>query len=372
MDKDELLKKRAELAQEYRKVTEAARAEKRSLADDEAAKLDGLKDQIEKVNEEIRAWEKEEERMSYLKDFPVVAPKKKEEGEFRSILEAMRENRAITVSGTGATNVIGEIVKQIQAKKPLLGMARTFYGPNASTNIPIWSPTVANPSYAAEGKTDVASDTTAALGVKALTPYSYISVLPVSSMALKLSGASLETELPTIFGDAFGQAMHAGLLSGAGTTGLMTGLFLDAAIPAANDIDCAASGAPKMADLVGLALKVQDYVDDAVIILNPAIYSAIMGDTTVGTDVYKEELARGKTVEGVKVILTSGAPSATTVGSIVAVAGSMRYYGLAIAESMEIVPIRKPGDANTYFQAEMFFNGAPIIGANFFALKAIA
>jgi len=372
MDKSKLIEKRSALADEYRKIVEGAKAEKRNLNADEVEKLDGMKAEIEQLNDQVKAFEKDEELRSFIKDVPVIekADSKELKNAFEEIRSAMQEKRAITVNGTGAYNVVSEIVKVIQAKRPLVNMVRTFYGPNASTNIPVLNPSMAVPAYAAEGEPSVGSDSTAVLGVKSLTPYSFVSVLPVSSHALHMSGADLESDLPNIFADAFGRAIHAGILQGAGTTGNFTGLFLDGAIASANEIAVDAAGYPDMADLVELALKVQDYVDDGVIIMNPVFYSQIMADTTAGTDVYKEELARGKTIEGVKVILTSGAPTAYTSDATVAVAGPMSSYGLAIANELHIEPIKKVGDTNTYFQAEMFLNGSPIIDANFFCLKS--
>jgi len=378
MNKEKLIEKRSQLADDYKKIVEQAKTEERNLAKDEVEKLDSMKGEIENLNEQIKSFEKDEELRSFIQNVPTVnkGDEKSEKRELKDSLgeirSALQEKRAITVNGTGAYNVVSQVVKEIQARKPLTNMVKTFYGPNASTNIPVFSPSLATPAYSAEGNDSVTPDSTATLSVKSLTPYSFVSVLPVSSNALAMSGADLEAELPSIFAEAFGRAMHNGILTGAGTSGNFTGLFLDSAIPAANDIDCNSSGTVEMADLVGLALKIQDYVDDGVIVMNPTIYSTVMGDTTAGTDVYKEELARGKTIEGVKVVLTSGAPSTTSAGDVVAVAGPMSSYGLAIANSLEITPIKMKGDTNTYFQAEMFLNGAPILGANFFALKAIA
>lgn len=373
MDKQKLIEKRSQVADDYKKIVEGAKAEQRSLNAEEVEKLDGMKGEIENLTEQIKAFEKDEELRNYIQNVPTVNKGKDEKPENRNVYgemrSAMQEKRAITINGAGAYNVVSNIVKEIQAKKPLTKMVQTFYGPNASTNIPVFSPSLATPAYASEGKTDVSSDSTATLGVKSLTPYSFVSVLPVSSNALHMSGADLESQLPSIFAEAFGRAIHNGILQGDGTTGNFTGLFTDGAVASGNVIDTDGVGDLVMADLVKLALKIQDYVDDGVIVMNSSIYSTVMGDTTAGTDVYKEELARGKTIEGVKVVLTSAAPSTAAAGDLVAVAGPMSSYGLAIANSLEITPIKVKGDTNTYFQAEMFLNGAPIIDANFFALQ---
>jgi HK97 family phage major capsid protein len=180
---------------------------------------------------------------------------------------------------------------------------------------------------------------------------------------------NFDSELPAIFADAFAQAFHRGILTGDGTGLNFTGLF--GAIPAANQVVCGATGNPKIADLVKLALTVQDLTDSGVIVISPSIYAGILADTTVGVaDVYKEELIRNKTIENVQVILTSAAPSDTTSDEIVAVAGRLDNYGLGMASEINIRPIEKVGDTNTYFQASIFANGIPIVPKNFYGLAA--
>ena len=47
-------------------------------------------------------------------------------------------------------------------------------------------------------------------------------------------------------------------------------------------------------------------------------------------------------------------------------------YAIGIAANLEITPIRKPGDTNTYFQCCMGMDGKPIVAANVYGLKAIS
>ena len=155
--------------------------------------------------------------------------------------------------------------------------------------------------------------------VKNITPYAYVSVLPVSTETLILGNVDLESELLVIFADAFAQNFHAGVLTGDGTGLNFKGLFTD--ILTSNKVECEAVGVPKVADLISLALQIKDF-DDSAIVINLSIYAQILADTTVGVaDVDKEELIRNKTIEGVNVILTGTAPSPISSGSTVAVAG---------------------------------------------------
>jgi HK97 family phage major capsid protein len=333
-----------------------------------------IKDEIvNAVKTEVLDAIKAEKRSLEQASLSASAPKT--EGvatEVRELAEAIREKRSISLAGTGISNVVAQMTKLAAAKMPLLGKVKYFYGRDASTNIPVWAPSLAVPSNYDEGATGVSSDSTAVLGVTSITPYSYISVLPITNEALLLTGSNLEAELPGIFAEAFAKAMHAGICTGSGTGRNMQGLFTASVIPAANLVACAAAGAPKMADLVSLALKVADYYDDGAIVMNSAIYSAVMADTTDGIQMYKQELAANKTIEGVKVILTSYAPSATTADALVAVGGNFADYAIGMANALEIQPMKKVGDNVTYFQAVAYFNGKPILADNFFALKAIS
>jgi HK97 family phage major capsid protein len=321
-------------------------------------------DDAKKKFEELRAQKAEIEKAIALENAPI----EKREIKTADIQNALIEKRAITMNGTGAINQIKELAKELRAKTPILERVRYFYGPNASTNIPVLSPGLATPAVAAEGAVSIPVDSTAALGNKSLTPYAFVSILPISLEALTMGTVNFDSELSGIFADAFAQAFHNGILTGTGAGGNFTGLF--GSVPVANQIVTGTVAGVKVADLVSLALTVEDLTDNGAIVLSPSVYATILADATTGVaDVYKEELIRNKTIENVKVILTSAAPSALTGGSIIAVAGRLDDYALAMASEINIDPIKKAGDTNTYFQASVFANGAPIIPKNFYALK---
>jgi HK97 family phage major capsid protein len=313
--------------------------------------------------EELRSQKTEIEKLIAQEN----APQQERSATTADIQKALIEKRAITLNGTGAINQIKELAKELQAKTPVLQRVRYFYSPSASTNIPILSPGLATPAVVAEGATSIALDSTAVLGARLLTPHAYVSILPISLEALKLGTVNFDSELPAIFADAFSQAFHRGILTGDGTGLNFSGLFTS--IPSVNNVVCASTGTPAIADLVKLALTVQDLTDNGIIILSPSIYAGILADSTAGVSkVYKEELIRNKTIENVQVILTSAAPSDLTAGSTVAVAGRLDDYALGIASEITIEPIKKVGDTNTYFQASAFANGIPIIAKNFYGL----
>lgn len=293
------------------------------------------------------------------------APANLRSTQYADIANAMKENRAITINGTGAINQIKELVKILTAKTPLLQKVRYFYGANASTNIPVFTATPARPAAQAEGAKEIANDVKAAMGNKALTPYAFVSILPITAEAIRLGSIDIESELDGIFADAFADAFHNGIANGTGLSGEFTGLFTGVD---ASNVTTSTGDTLKMQDLVNLALQIQDKTDSGVIIMNSAVYSTFMADTTDGIDVYKESLARDKKIEGVSVVLTSAAPNSVASGSTVAIAGDLKDYGMAVAGELEIEPIKVLGDTHTYFQATMYANGSPIIAKNFYGL----
>jgi HK97 family phage major capsid protein len=323
-------------------------------------------DQAKLKFDELRAKKAEIEKAIALANSPVET---RSVSKLADIAKAMIEKRSITLNGTGAIDQVKELAKELQAKTPLLNGVRYYYGANAATMIPVLSPSIATPAIYAEGATTIAEDTQAVLGAKTIQPYAWISLLPVSAEALQLGSVDVENELPAIFADSFAQGMHNAIATGSGTGMNFQGLFVG--IPSGNQTVCGAAGAPKIADLVSLALKVKDYTDEAVIVLNPAIHSAVLADATTGVaDVYKESLIRDKTIEGVRVILTGAAPSSTSAGATVAVAGRLSDYAVGMASEIQIEPIKKVGSSLTYFQATLFVNGLKPVAKNFYSLVA--
>jgi HK97 family phage major capsid protein len=319
--------------------------------------------------DQLRAKKTEIEKKIALRNAPLSRGGGEATSKFADIRKAMVEQRSITLNGTGAILQVQELIKELSKKTPLLEGVRKFYGANASTNIPIFSPTIAQPGGFAEGATNVTADTQAALGNKSLTPHAFVSLLPVSAETLNLGSVNFEAELPAIFADAFSQAFHDQIATGSGTGLNFKGIFTTAAANTnAIDVD------PTLKGLRDLALQLQDYNDmDGVIIMHPSVYSLIMSDTAVtnGEDLYKEELIRSKMIEGVRVMLTTACPSSVASSACFCVGGSLGNYGLAIAAELQIEPLKKVGDTNTYFQASLFANGSPIKEQEFIGLKAL-
>ena len=335
--------------------------ELRQLSEDVKSGKVSVKEAEEKLSK-LTTEKREIEKQIAQRDMPLG----ERTADFSNLAKAMLEKRAITLNGTGLINQVKELFKELGKKKEILSLIRSFVGANANTLIPVWSPTLATPAAQIEGASGIASDTQAQMGNKTITPRAYVSILPVSAEALSMGSVNLENELPEIFADAFADAFARGVVEGDGTfTGIFGGTF-------GADRTIALGGTtPVIADLVNLAIQLVDYTDDAYIIMNPAIYSKIMADSTPGVaELYKEELIRNKKIEGVSVLLTGYAPSTLTSGSVVAVGGKLTDYGIGLASEVRITPKGIVGDTSTYFEAILFANGTKIVERNFWALTA--
>lgn len=274
----------------------------------------------------------------------------------RDIVNAMMEKRAITVNGAGAVGLVQEMFKQILEQNPIKGFS-TFYGPNASTIIPVFSPLPARPVAVAEGETNISADTTGVFGGKSLLPKVYVSLLPVSAEALTFTGNTLEANLPSVFADVFADAIYQGMIAGTGT-GEMKGIFKQTNL---EKVEYTTSYGFK--DFAKLALKAKAKGPGFVIVASAEAIIALLDESS--KDPHKTEYLMNGTILGVPVVITSYAPLSNAP---VAVALQPKNYGVAIASQIDIKPKTKVGDTNTYFEATMFFNGDVIVPKNAFAL----
>lgn len=342
--------------------------------DEVMGELRSMQEQLKNDRDAFAAEQRafEQEKASIIE----TASQKRENlvgAQVRDIISAMKEKRAITLNGTGAVEVVNELFKVFKKKTEILNGLRYFRGPNASTVIPVLNPRPARPARAAEGATSIVSDRTAALGATTLLPETFVSVLPVSFETLKYIPVDFENELLEIFADAFADCMAHNVINGRGKTTYyeFDGLFTS--VPSGNKIACASSGAPTIADLVNLALTMQDKVmSDPCIVISPTLYAGITAATVQGYDVYKNELIMNRTIEGVKVLVSGYAPSTTTAASVVAVGFDRADYAVGVGAELVIEPLKKPGDTNTYFQCVMGMDGKPVCADNVYGLKAIS
>jgi len=275
--------------------------------------------------------------------------------------------RSLTLSGAGAYNVLKAFEKVITDRHDIVSKARFEYGATAQTNIPVITARPARPTKQDEGKTGIGGDPTAAQNVVTITPYAYYSEIFVSAENLVQGAASIENELPLLFGTSFADAQHYGMIVGDGT---MIGIFADAALT--TDVNCDVAGKPPTwKDFVNFAGSLKKKAFNPTIITSSAFIANLLITTEATFECLKMELMTKGSIRGVPVWEDPLAPETFETGDVVAVGMDLKNYVIAVAREMQIEPIRTPGTAGVYFQATSFFNGKPIIAANGYQLKAL-
>lgn len=296
-----------------------------------------------------------------------------ESGKRSSIDISGIERRAVTSNGTGVATAPG-IIRTIVDGSKLRSKVSVFMGKNAQTVVPVWAPSVALPVGSVPGATGTASDAQGVLAGDPLTLKAWYSTIAISMGALMSSG--IEAELPAIFAEAFAGAIDKAIIVGSGGGSDMLGTMIASAsgVTTSQDITCTsgAAAAPNWADYLDLALQLLALggdVNSLAIVVHPAVFKTALGAAAVGYDPMKIEYLTKGTILGIPVILSSYALTTLTAGSYVAVGGYFKHYALAIAQEIQVDPIKTVGSDNVTFQAFMYMQGKPLIGPSFRRLK---
>ena len=289
-----------------------------------------------------------------------------------SIALGAPELRAITANGAGVNTAPG-IVRALVDGGKLRSKVRVFPGKNAQTVVDVFAPHMAVPVGTAEGATGTSSDSTAVLAGQALVLKPWYSTLAISMAALM--STDIESELPAIFAEAFGQAIDKAICVGAGSGSDALGVFIasSSGVTTSQDIACAAAGTPKWTDLAKMALTLlgamNGPLDQLAILMHPNIVAPLLVEAN--TDPFKIEYLTKGTILGIPVILTSYGLTTLTAGSYVAVGGYFGHYALAIAQEIMVDQIKTVGSDNITFQALMYMQGKPLVATSFARLKTV-
>ena len=361
MNEAEIRQKLAELEIERRSFMESVKNGTGEFNADEATKkladIESRKAQLEKQFAELQKPAGKESRAAgngfTAEDF----------------LKAAEEKRTITIGTNGQINQVKNLVETVQEPDTLVDAVTFDYGPNASTNIPVLEPGLDEPGDYDEGTNAVAEDENATLTTTEIQPKAYASVLPVTAEQIQMGVVDITSKLPELFAKVFKRKMHRGLLTGDGQSKRMKGIFVSAAEDNAHLTEIAGTSI-KISELAGLALQVIGLDETYQIVMNSAVYQAILADSTSGEDIkiYKEGLIRDKSIEGVKIVIDNKAPTSTAAGSVLAVAVPLSRYHVGVAGTVNVTPIKVKGDTKTYFQAEAFFSGKQVTDSDIYSL----
>ncbi len=359
MNEKEILEKRNAFEKERQELQK--QLESRSITNEDAKKkLKDLKFRMMSFEQEIAQAEKPktEETRGAL--------------DLSEVRSAMLEQRAITIGAElGGQLFVKTIIEEMQSKTPVLDSVSIFTGANSRTTIPVLMPGVAEPDGYGEGEKETKLDEDAKLKALELLPHAFVSTLPVTRHTLDLGTVNFEQELPRLFAQSFKQCFHKQIFKGQGNDKKQFTGFANHTFNKDKTVTATTAGKLPVTDLVTLALSLKDRSDTACILLHPTTYSKILADSPKSdlSQVYLESLIKDKNIEGVDVIVTSHMLDDVSAGKVVAIAGELDKYGMAIAGDITITPKTKPRDTNVYYEAIMYANGQPLID-DFWALKA--
>lgn len=302
---------------------------------------------------EVRAAKKELEQERALRAAPVDETKEAHTKEIRELQSGMKEKRAVTLNGTGTRSFVRELIKNVQAKKDVLNRFRYFYGPNATTVIPVWA---ADFSKAVEvDEAGTFESESKSLATKTLTAKAFCKSIPVSAELLKLSELDFEAELMNIIQDVYAETIVDAIFNGTPTA--FKSLYEGTTEVKATKANLTA--------LAKFALDLNDKMDNGVIIMNPAVYAEVeASDASAKEKAWAKELIERKTIEGIPVVLTSYANP-----DYVAIGGNFANYAVAVADQIEIKPKETVGSLVTTYDVSMFMSGLAPLPTNLYSLK---
>lgn len=326
--------------------------------------MEKVEDQIKKADEkliEIRSAKKELEQERALKDAPVNENRSADRAKFYAdVQKAMKESRAVTVSGTDTVNVASNLVYALEAKKDLLKRFSIFTGASASNIIPVWNNGEGEFSPVAENGTFATAD--GAMSTTTIQPYAFAKSIKVSDEVLKLSAVNFESEINTIITNSMARTILKQIFNGTGADGQFT--------PITSGATAMTVTAFNMTNLQKFALEIMDKTDNGVILMNPSVYSTLVDGSTKKEEVLIKKLLEDKTIEGVPVVLSSYVPDAT--GGNYCIGGDLNNYAIGVANELQITPKQTAGTLAHTYDASVYINGKPIVAGEFEVLKVSA
>lgn len=294
---------------------------------------------------------------------------KGKDAEARAIVSALTEKRAIAIGSNGDSSFSSKVFEIPGDLTNILNRITIESNAAPNTKFPLFSPNLDQVVRVSEDGTSSVVATTAFAPVT-VTPSPYLAYCPISDSFLKQNPSGVVGKLGSHFNKAFLRKMAYEVVFGTGS-GAMLGVFKDTGITAT--ATTAATGVPKMVDLIALIAKLTGKFlrSELTVLINPAYWANIMAEDTYRTHV---TLTNGVFYfDGVMIIENDNAPTTLTVGSIVAVIGNFTDYGVAQAQTVEMENISKvAGSLNSNIQGVAYFDGKAIVPASFAVLKTKA
>ena len=354
MNIDNMIAERDSLKAETRTILDKAQAEKRSLSADEsklvADKQAKLRELVEMCDAEARQTELELRASNIKAQTP----------ESKSVFADLAEKRAMALSTSGQQGFSASFFADAPKHAQILSRVTMEYGALPNQQFPLIT-SITNINAVDEDGTKSAASGSAFSPVL-VTPTAHLGYVTLTSWLLR-NYPAIESK--------FRNAVPAWM---AALMAKMTvdGLFAKAGV---HETDCAAAGAPTLADARTCISKLVGRFPRSLLTLvaNPTYVNAWRSGDTYGAQIEYDAQRGGDSIDGVLVIEEDNALTDTTDGNPLIVCGALGNYGIAVADPMEFELLGKiAGSENIPAQFCLWFGGDVVTTGSFERMVAKA
>lgn len=381
MNIEQMNEAKNKMVAEARALLDVAKTENRSLNAEENTKYEAIKADIENMQKTIAAEERVASLESNIRKVPMENKEQKtvedEIVQFRNYLKG--EVRAGLITSVAPTAWSNKVLLAQGVASKIMPLITKYNVSSPGLSYPVLAPDFTAPIWGAETIADTgrASDSTAVLSTKSVTPLSLSKAIDVAKLAVESGDIAVEALIADAFSRIFATEIDKKILVGAGTTEPL-GLFVASAdgVTTAQDVVTAGSNAVHPDDIYNLIAEMEGYYDvsQLTLVLNPTIWQNILtAKASTAGNYMVAEWANAGTIRGVKVVLSGHAPKTLADNDYVAVIGDFSQYGLVQCTQMEVEPLADKARnlIKSYLGVE-YVNGMPMLGTAFRRLKVKA
>jgi HK97 family phage major capsid protein len=333
-----LIEQRNNLLESMDQIIKTVKEETRALNDEEQAKFNQQKAEVERINQTLAA-EQANELLSKQEQQVAKQPGQEEQrmlAESNFLRFIRGEERALDVAGNGGiipTEISARIIQRVRELSPIYARA-TIYNIGGDLVFPSFDYATINVAYVA----DMAALTPQNGNFTTIKLQNFIAgaLVQVSRSLMNRTDFELVGFIVEQMSRSIARFLENQLLNGIGTTAA-TGIFVDTN---ATIVTAAGATAVTIDDLITTQLSVvQEYQNDAIWIMNKSLFSSLRkvkdlnNQYLLNQDVTQEF---GWSLLGKPVYVSEQAPNTMTTGQKVLAYGSMSGLYVKLAQNVEI------------------------------------
>jgi len=335
-----LFEKRDKALADAKAIVAKAKDEARELSTEERGLYQGMIDQVEAINEDIKLEQRAAQIEAGMVNVPLAegTPAASSElEEFRSILKMEKRDISYAENVYAPKAFSSELIKSLDEAIFIRGAARR-YTITRSEGITIPKRTAA--SGASTWGNSPTDDDTLAYGSVILKPQPLNSIVKLDKKIAKIAAFPIEQEIRSEMVRSMTRTLEAAYLTGDGDDGTPYGVYDTTAVPVGRDVTSETTTGFTVEDLIDMKNKLVTGYRNAVWILHPDVYSYIEklkdgDDRYVVTPAFR--VGEPDLLLGRPVILSDQAPNTFTAGSYLAVLGDFSMgYAICDVDQVEI------------------------------------